>query len=130
MATRAVVLLIEDHDSTRELLSECLESEGYAVESAAAGRPGLQRLEAGGVDLVLLDRSLPDMDGLELCRRVRSRAGGRHLPIITLTAAGGQGQREASLAAGADDYVAKPFDVDTLLDLVSLHLDGRDARRP
>jgi DNA-binding response OmpR family regulator len=124
---RPVVLVVEDHRETRVLLQELLESEGYAVESAADAAAGLARIEAGEVDLMLLDLFLPDVDGLELCRQVRAGEAKSHVPIIMVTAAEANAQEQASLAAGADDYLSKPFDIDELFDRVRTCLDRRLA---
>src|SRR5436189_3651026 len=74
-SAHAVILVIEDDPDIREVLRELLGDKGYTVETASGGDEGLARLREGGVDLVLLDVMLPDVDGLELCRRVRARGG-------------------------------------------------------
>ncbi len=116
-ATRPVVLVLDDDRATRELLIEILEEQGYAVESAADSASAERRLQDGGIDLVVLDRVLPDRDGLELCRWVRQREHGArtHLPIVLLTASTGEADEATGLEAGADAYVAKPFGIDDLL---------------
>ena len=120
-----VILVVEDEPATREMLQELLEEEGYAVETAVAGAAGLARLEAGGIDLVLLDLQLPDMHGLELCRQVRARQGAVSPPIIMLTSLESEQERHAGFAAGADDYVVKPFRIVDLLDRVQVWLGTR-----
>ncbi len=117
-ATSPVVLVVDDEPSTRELLRDILEPEGYTVEEAADGLAAAARIAAGGLDCVLLDVMLPDVDGLELCREVRASEADEHLPIIMVTALGSDLQRHAGFAVGADDYVAKPFEVADLLDRV------------
>jgi DNA-binding response OmpR family regulator len=104
-----IILVVDDDPSVRSLLRKQLELEGYRVELAADGAAALARLEIGGIDLVVLDRRLPDLDGLELCRRVRAGDGGAGLPIIMLTAAVDEAERLAGFTAGVDDYVTKPF---------------------
>jgi DNA-binding response OmpR family regulator len=116
--TRSVVLVVEDDPPTVDLLCRVLAKADYAVESAPSGAAGLARIARGGVDVVLLDLMLPDLNGIELCRRVRAHQAGAHLPIIMLTGARGDQQRRAGFAAGANDYVTKPFHVDELLDRV------------
>lgn len=117
--TRAVVLVVEDDPGINDLLCELLADEGYTAERALDGETGLARIEAGGIDLVLLDLMLPRMDGIELCRRMRARESDDvYLPIIMLTALASDDQRHAGFAAGADDYVTKPFKSDELLDRV------------
>jgi CheY-like chemotaxis protein len=117
-ATPPVVLIVDDEPTTRELVRDILEPEGYAVEEAVDGLAGAARIAAGGIDCVLLDLMLPDIDGLELCRQVRATEDMEHLPIIMLTALGSELQRHAGFAVGADDYVTKPFHVSELLDRV------------
>ena len=108
-----LVLLVEDDDQIAAPLIRTLEREGYDVERAAAGLPAVDRVGAGGVDLVLLDLGLPDVDGLEVCRRIRAAgyAGG----VLILTARGGELDRVVGLDVGADDYLAKPFGLAELL---------------
>jgi DNA-binding response OmpR family regulator len=114
-----LVLVVEDDASIRDVVAQLLEMANYRVETAADGVAGLERIERGGVDVVVLDLMLPILDGLEICRRVRAWERGEYLPIIMLTALGDPAQRHAGFAAGADDYVAKPFDADDLLDRVN-----------
>jgi DNA-binding response OmpR family regulator len=124
-ATRPVVLVVEDDESIAELLHMLLDGVGYAVERAVDGTAGLARIEAGGVDLVLLDLMLPGIDGLEVCRRVRALSGDAFLPIIMMTALVSEQQRLDGFAAGADDYVPKPFSTDELLARVQVWLRAR-----
>jgi two-component system OmpR family response regulator len=116
-----LILVVEDHQPTRELLSDCLAAEGYRVESVASGRRGLARVGAGDVDAVLLDLHLPDIDGWALCRQLREDEISPAMPIILMSAETEQGQRSAALAAGASDYLVKPFDVEDLLATVTHH---------
>ena len=120
-----VVLVVEDDLSIAEVLQATLETSGYTVECASDGAAGLARIEAGGVDLVLLDLLLPELDGLELCRRVRARDSEVYLPIIMLTALRGEEQRHAGFTAGADDYVSKPFNSQDVLDRVAVWIQTR-----
>ena len=120
---RPIVLVVEDHQETRELFVELLEPEGYAVETAADGAAALAQIEARGFHLVLLGRFLADMDGLELCQQVRTGESESRLPIIMVTTSSAEAQQQAGLAAGADAYVTKPFDIDELLDRVQTCLD-------
>jgi DNA-binding response OmpR family regulator len=125
LSTHAVILVIEDDPGIREVLSELLGNKGYTVETASDGDAGLARLRQGGVDLVLLDLMLPDVDGLDLCRRVRARGGEVYVPIIMLTALAGAAERHEGFSAGADDYVLKPFSAEDLLDRVQVWLQAR-----
>lgn len=116
---RPVILVVEDHRPTRELVSDFLMAEGYDVESAASGTGGLARVQAGGIDAVLLDLWLPDMDGQSLCRTVRDNKRLDDVRVIVMSADSDSGQRDAALAAGATDFLIKPFDLDELLTAVS-----------
>lgn len=109
----AMVLVVEDDDQIAPPLLRTLEREGYTVERLAAGLPAVERAAAGDVDLVLLDLGLPDVDGLEVCRRLR--ADGYEGGIIILTARGGELDRVVGLDVGADDYLPKPFSLAELL---------------
>jgi DNA-binding response OmpR family regulator len=101
------VLLAEDDTSISEPLARALRREGYDVEVREAGPTVLDRVLGGGVDLLVLDLGLPGMDGLEVCRRLRSE--GRSLPVLVLTARADEVDTVVGLDAGADDYVTKPF---------------------
>jgi DNA-binding response OmpR family regulator len=122
MPTTPTVLVVDDDATIRDMLSMLLTSEGYDPEAAPDAMSGLARIEQGGVDLVLLDLKLVGVDGLELCRRVRAAEHGEHLPIIALSGTVDDHWESASRAAGADDVVAKPFDIDVLLDRVRKRL--------
>jgi DNA-binding response OmpR family regulator len=115
-----LVLVVEDDREIRDVVAQILELAGYRVDTAADGVAGLARIERGDVDLVVLDLMLPMLDGLELCRRIRSQRDGVYLPVIMLTALDEPSQRHTGFAAGADDYLSKPFDADDLLDRVNV----------
>jgi PAS domain S-box-containing protein len=122
---RPRILVVEDDHATAVVIRDLLESEGYNVGTAPDGATGLAHVEADGVDLVLLDLMLPDLNGFELCRHVRAHETGVYLPIIMLTAMTAERDRHAGFAAGADDYVTKPFEVHDLLDRVHVWLRTR-----
>jgi DNA-binding response OmpR family regulator len=105
MAT--TVLVVEDDDGIAAPLVRTLEREGYDVVHVESGVEGVEQAARPGVGLVLLDLGLPDIDGLEVCRRIRDAGSG--VPIMMLTARGGELDRVVGLDAGADDYLAKPF---------------------
>ena len=109
----STVLVIEDDDGIAAPLVRTLEREGYDVERFASGRPGVDRALDGGVDVMILDLGLPDMDGLDVCRQVRD--AGHAMPILILTARGGELDRVVGLDVGADDYMSKPFGLAELL---------------
>ncbi|SKB06348.1 DNA-binding response regulator, OmpR family, contains REC and winged-helix (wHTH) domain [Aeromicrobium choanae] len=113
MTVATQVLVVEDDDKIAPPLVRTLEREGYAVERVAEGLTAVERIASGGVDLVLLDLGLPDIDGLEVCRRVRE--GGYVGGIIILTARDGELDRVVGLDVGADDYLSKPFALAELL---------------
>jgi DNA-binding response OmpR family regulator len=100
------VLVVDDEPIVREVLSRYLSRGGFAVETADDGRRALETFEAWDPDLVLLDLMLPEVDGLEVFTRIRSKAS---TPVIMITAKGQETDRLAGLDMGADDYVVKPF---------------------
>lgn len=108
----AKILVVEDEDRIRQFLQRGLTFEGYRVEAAADGQEALDLAREDPPDLVLLDIMLPGLDGVEVCRRLRS-AG--EVPILMLTAKEAIEDRVAGLDAGADDYLVKPFAFDELL---------------
>ncbi|WP_288570391.1 winged helix-turn-helix domain-containing protein [uncultured Mitsuokella sp.] len=107
------ILVVDDEASIRELLSFNLKKNGYSVETAADGREALAK--AAGMDLVLLDIMLPEVDGLEVCRRLKADLQTSGIPIIMLTAKAEEIDRVLGLELGADDYVVKPFSMRELL---------------
>jgi DNA-binding response OmpR family regulator len=107
------VLLIDDDARLFELLSTYLEQNGVTVKGARDGKSGLQMLEEGGVDAVLLDVMMPGIDGLEVCKRIRAK--NNNVPVLMLTAKGDETDRVVGLEIGADDYIAKPFSPRELL---------------
>ncbi|WP_267888420.1 response regulator transcription factor [Nocardia yamanashiensis] len=112
-ADAPTVLVVEDDPNVRSTLDMLLRFEGYRVELAADGVAALDALARQRPDLAIVDVVMPRLDGLSLCRQVRRR--GDHLPILVLTARQQSGDRVAGLDAGADDYLAKPFDTEELL---------------
>ena len=100
------ILLVEDERALREALADALAGDGYTVEQAADGVAGLTAFRAKEPDLVLLDLMLPEMNGIEICRAIRSNS---KVPIIMVTAKAAETDRIAGLDLGADDYVTKPF---------------------
>ena len=101
------ILVVEDDDDTQDYLAKALRETGYTVEATASGREGLMHALGGGFDALVLDRMLPDLDGLSLLKSVR--AAGVQTPAIILTAMSAIDERVRGLRAGADDYVVKPF---------------------
>jgi len=107
MKTR--LLLVEDDPAITELIRYNVEKEGYALEAAEDGEDGLALAEDTSPDLVLLDWMLPNLSGIEICRRLRANQKTRGIPIIMLTARGEEADKVRGLDTGADDYITKPF---------------------
>lgn len=107
------ILVVDDEQSIRELLEFNLKKNGYETLTAADGREALQKAE--GTDLILLDLMLPEIDGIEVCRRLKAAARTADIPIIMLTAKAEEVDRIIGLEMGADDYVAKPFSMRELM---------------
>ena len=120
------ILVIDDEAEIREGLELLLSSEGYAVTSAETGQAGLARLEEEPYDLVLLDVSLPDRNGLDLLRDIRQRDP--DLPIVLITAYGSIDMARQAFKSGAQDYITKPWSNDELLAQVALAVEGRRLR--
>src|SRR5262249_7818346 len=110
MATR--ILIVDDEPNILATVSPLLRARGYEVLSAMSGRAAIDAVERDKPDLVVLDLGLPDLDGVEVCRRIRSSSGA---PILVLSARGAEGDKVNALDAGADDYVTKPFGSEELL---------------
>ena len=106
------ILLVEDDPRLAEMLTEYLGQAGFRVSPAPTGRSALDLLAGGGLDAVILDLMLPDMDGLEVCRQLRATSD---LPVLMLTARGDAIDRIVGLEMGADDYLPKPFEPRELL---------------
>jgi len=106
------ILVVDDEPAVRGSLERALRLDGYAVELASDGADGLERLADRPADAIVLDLLMPEMDGLELCRRVRG--AGDQTPILVLTARDQVADRVAGLDAGADDYLVKPFALEEL----------------
>ncbi len=113
--TRERILVVEDETDLREVLSYNLSREGFKVSSAGDGGEGVRTALAEKPDLILLDLMLPDVDGLEVCRRVRQDPNIGATPIIMVTAKDEETDVILGLGVGADDYIAKPFSVKELI---------------
>jgi DNA-binding response OmpR family regulator len=110
------ILVVEDDRDVSDLLRAALEADGYRVRTVGDGRSALRALDAALPEVVLLDLMLPDIDGLELCARVRERPPtAPYLPVIMLTALDTPAYKQLGFQRGADDYVTKPFDLVELL---------------
>src|SRR5437588_11727940 len=102
------ILLVDDEDSVRKVLTFPLERDGFTVVQAADGEEALDRFDDASIDLVVLDIMLPRLDGLEVCRRLRATST---VPIIMLTARDDELDKVVGLELGADDYITKPFSI-------------------
>jgi DNA-binding response OmpR family regulator len=119
MGDPARVLIADDEEALRRLLRLYLKKEGFSIAEAANGAEALSLVRRGGIDLVLVDVMLPELDGFELVRRIRIEST---IPIILVTARGEETSRVAGLELGADDYVVKPFSVPEVIARVRAHL--------
>ncbi|MCX6545269.1 MAG: response regulator transcription factor [Acidobacteria bacterium] len=124
MTRQARILLVDDEVSIQRTMTPLLRSRGYDVEVAGTGRDALASIEREQPDLIVLDLGLPDIDGLDVCRRVRERWD---IPILVLSARGAEKDKVVALDEGADDYVTKPFGPDELLARVRAALRRRLA---
>src|SRR5205085_3520014 len=121
----ARILLVDDEQSIQTLLSYPLRKDGYEVVRAADGREALDRFAEQAFDLVVLDVMLPQLDGLEVCRRLRARSA---VPIIMLTAKSEEIDKVLGLELGADDYITKPFSMREFRSRVKAALRRADMR--
>jgi len=112
------ILLVEDNPENRDMLSRRLIRRGYQMSFAMDGAQAVQLTQAELPDLVLMDLSLPVMDGWEATRRLKADPATRAIPVIALTAHAMVGDRERAVAAGADDYDTKPVDLERLLEKI------------
>jgi DNA-binding response OmpR family regulator len=111
----ANILIVEDNEMNRDMLSRRLARRGYNVSIAVDGQSGLRMALDDIPDLILMDVTLPDVDGLEITRRLKSDERTCRVPIIVLTARAMASDREEAFAAGSDDYDVKPVEMDRLL---------------
>ena len=118
----AKILLVEDNEMNRDMLSRRLERKGYQVIVAMDGEEGMAKARAEAPDLILMDMSLPVVDGWEATRRLKTAPETRGIPIIALTAHAMEGDREKALEAGADDYDTKPIELPRLLEKIQTAL--------
>src|SRR4051812_1314149 len=114
-AARSMVLVVDDVRANRELLQGYLDDLGYDVREARDGVEALEVVEAEEPDLILLDIDMPRLDGIAVCERLKAHPVRRLIPIVILTASNDRGMKLRGIAAGADDYLSKPFDSKELL---------------
>ena len=109
------ILLVEDNELNRDMLSRRLQKRGYEIVMAVDGEAGVKMAQTEAPGLILMDMSLPGIDGWEATRRIKAAAQTRHIPIVALTAHALPGEREKALAAGCDEFDTKPIDLPRLL---------------
>jgi two-component system cell cycle response regulator DivK len=117
------ILLVEDNEMNRDMLSRRLIRKGYEVGIAVEGLLGVEMAATGEYDLVLMDMGLPDIDGWEATRQIRAHPDAGTIPIIALTAHAMAGDREKALEAGCDDYDTKPIELPRLLGKIESQLE-------
>ena len=123
----AKILIVEDNEMNRDMLSRRLVRRGYQIVMAVDGEEGIAMAKAESPDLVLMDMSLPVIDGWEAARRLKAEPSTRAIPVIGLTAHAMSGDREKVIAAGCDDYDTKPVELPRLLQKIEalLRSDGK-----
>jgi len=122
----AKILLVEDNDMNRDMLSRRLLRKGYEVVMALDGQQAVEMAAAEKPDLILMDMSLPVLDGWEATRQIKAAAETREIPVIALTAHAMSGDREKALESGCDDYDTKPIDLARLIEKMTAAL-GRGS---
>jgi CheY-like chemotaxis protein len=123
------ILLVEDNEMNRDMLSRRLERRGYQVVLAVDGQAGVDLAASEAPDLVLMDMSLPVLDGWEATRRIKAAPGTRHIPVIALTAHAMSSDRDRALEAGCDEYDTKPIELPRLLGKMEALLAASAAAR-
>jgi CheY-like chemotaxis protein len=123
----AKILLVEDNEMNRDMLSRRLERRGYEVIIAEDGAAGVAKAKTENPNLILMDMSLPIMDGWEATRQVKAAPESKGIPVIALTAHAMAGDEEKALAAGCDDYETKPVDLPKLLAKIDALLQSKGA---
>jgi CheY-like chemotaxis protein len=121
------ILLVEDNEMNRDMLSRRLVRKGYEVIMALDGRQAVEMAAAETPDLILMDMSLPIIDGWEATRQVKAAPATRAIPVIALTAHAMAGDREKAIQAGCDDYDTKPIDFPRLLEKMASLLGRRQS---
>ena len=120
----AQILVVEDNEKNMKLVRDVLQAAGYRTLEATTGARAVELATEHGPDLVLMDIQLPDIDGVEVLRQLRTDGRTASLPVLAVTAQAMRGDRERFLAAGFDDYVSKPVNIVELVGTVKQHCDG------
>lgn len=123
----AKILLVEDNEVNRDMLSRRLERKGFEVVLAVDGQSGVEMAQTEAPDLVLMDMSLPVLDGWEATRCLKANTATQRIPVIALTAHAMSGDRDKAIEAGCDDYDTKPVEILRLLGKIEALLGGRES---
>ena len=121
------ILLVEDNEMNRDMLSRRLTRKGFDVVIAVTGTEGLDRARERVPDLILMDMSLPEIDGWEATRRLKEDPDLKHIPVLALTAHAMAGDREKALEAGCDEYDTKPIEFERLLAKIRQLIGGAES---
>jgi len=122
MSNKGTILYVEDNQDNRKLVRRVLEADGYAVDEAENAQEALVYLNTKPPALILMDISMPDMDGYTLTTKIKAMPEFTKIPIIAMTANVMRGDRERSLEAGCDGYIQKPIDIDTLTQQIERYM--------
>ena len=115
----SLILIVEDNDMNLDMLSRRLMRKGYEIVSARDGKAGVEMSLSAKPDLILMDMSLPVMDGWQATRAIKANPDTAHIPVVALTAHAMESDREKAIVAGCDDFYTKPIELPGLLDIMS-----------
>lgn len=121
---KKLILLVEDNEMNRDMLSRRLIKRGFEIEISVNGKEAVESAQKLSPDLILMDMSLPIMDGWEATRQIKANNALNKIPVIALTAHAMSGDKQKALEAGCDDYETKPVDLKNLLLKINQHLDS------
>jgi two-component system cell cycle response regulator DivK len=119
------ILVVDDNQDSRELVVKVLKNRGYQMIEAVDGEDALEKATAENPDLILMDISIPKINGYEVTRRLKSQMNFKNTPIIALTAHAMKGDREKAIEAGCDGYISKPINIHEIPDQIKSYLQGR-----
>jgi two-component system cell cycle response regulator DivK len=119
------ILVVDDNQDSRELVVKVLKNRGYQMIEAVDGEDALEKATAENPDLILMDISIPKIDGYEVTRRLKSQLNFKNTPIIALTAHAMKGDREKAIEAGCDGYISKPINIHEIPDQIKSYLQGK-----
>jgi CheY-like chemotaxis protein len=123
----STILLVEDNEINRDMLSRRLKRRGFEILFATNGEEGIEQAHAQSPDLILMDMSLPIIDGWDATRQIKASQATQKIPIIALTAHAMSGDRQRALDAGCDDFETKPIELEQLLEKIERYLAKRDT---